>query len=200
MADRRSCEMERNTNETKIRLFLDLDPAGAAGCQVDTGIGFLDHMFTHVSKHGFMDIRLECDGDLEIDTHHTVEDIGIVFGKCLAKALGPKAGIVRYGSSIIPMDEALVLCAIDLSGRPYLNFDATFTTARLGDMDTEMFLEFFRAVAVAAGMNLHIKVLEGANNHHIAEGIFKAFARALDQAVRLDPRVAGSPSTKGMLE
>lgn len=188
----------RKTNETNIEMTLNIDGLGVNNIQ--TGVGFFDHMLTHVSKHGFMDLNLKCEGDLNIDTHHTIEDIGIVFGKCLSAALGDKSGIVRYGSATIPMDETLVLCALDLSGRPYLNFDAKFSTARIGDMDTEMFVEFFRAVAVSAGMNLHIKVLEGVNNHHIAEGIFKAFAKALDLATSYDPRIQGQLSTKGMLE
>lgn len=194
----RQVETKRVTKETEIAINLNLDGNGVYN--IDTGVGFFDHMLTHIAKHGFFDLDIKCKGDLYIDCHHTIEDIGIVFGKCINEALGDKVGIKRYGSAIIPMDETLVLCAIDLSGRPYLNFDVTFSTMKLGDMDTEMFIEFFRALAVSGGMNLHIKLLDGKNNHHIAEGIFKAFANALDIATSLDPRIVGTRSTKGLLE
>lgn len=190
--------INRDTKETKIKIVLDIDGKGISN--IETGIGFFDHMLTHISKHGFFDLDVKCTGDLEIDTHHTIEDIGIVFGKAIKKAIGNKEGIKRYGSAIIPMDETLVLCALDLSGRPYLNFDANLTVQRLGTMDVEMVKEFFTAISVHAGMNLHIKVLEGSNNHHIVEGIFKAFGNALDQATLFDSRIVGTRSTKGMLE
>jgi imidazoleglycerol-phosphate dehydratase len=195
---KRSCVIDRKTKETDIKISIDID--GNGSYNINTGVGFFDHMLTHIAKHGFFDLDVKCDGDLEIDCHHTIEDIGIVFGKCITKALGDKVGIKRYGSMIIPMDETLVLCAIDLSGRPFLNFDVDFTVNRIGDMDVEMVEEFFRAVAVNAGMNLHIKLLDGKNNHHIAEGIFKAFANALDTATMIDERIIGTRSTKGMLE
>ncbi len=190
--------IQRETNETKIELSLDID--GQGNSKLNTGIGFFDHMLTHIAKHGFFDLNVDCVGDLYVDCHHTIEDIGIVFGKAIRDALGDKAGIKRYGSCILPMDETLVLCALDISGRPYLNFDVDLTVQRLGDMDVEMVKEFFMAVAVHAGMNLHIKLLDGSNNHHIVEGIFKAFGNALDVASQIDPRIIGTRSTKGMLE
>ena len=191
-----SCE--RETNETRVKMSIDVDGAGVS--EISTGIGFFDHMLTHVSKHGFMDIKIKAEGDIEVDCHHTVEDVGIVFGKCLNEAIGDKAGIKRYGNAIVPMDESLVLCAVDFSGRPYLNFDAKFTVDRLGDMDTEMFEEFFRALCTNCGLTLHIKMLDGKNNHHIAEAIFKAFGKAVDMALTYDERIKGVLSTKGMLE
>lgn len=198
MMEQRIGTMNRNTSETKIDLTFNVDGSGQS--QLDTGIGFLDHMLTHIAKHGFFDLNVACEGDTYIDSHHTVEDIGIVFGKCIREAIGDKSGIKRYGSCTIPMDETLVLCALDLSGRPYLNFDVTLTVDRLGTLDTEMVKEFFMAVAVHAGMNLHIKQLDGSNNHHIVEGIFKAFGNALDIATQIDARIIGTRSTKGMLE
>lgn len=194
----RKAELERNTYETQIVMELDLD--GKGNHSIDTGIGFLDHMLTHIAKHGFFDLRLSASGDLNVDCHHTVEDVGIVFGKCLAKALGEKTGIRRYGSFAMPMEEALVLCALDISGRPYLGFAASFSTERLGTMDTQMIEEFFRAVSIHGGLNLHLKVLAGKNDHHIAEAMFKAFAKALDMAVAYDERIDGVLSTKGILE
>lgn len=194
----RTAYIERNTFETKIKASINIDGSGIN--HINTGIGFFDHMLTHISKHGFMDIDLKADGDLDVDCHHTVEDIGIVLGKMLADALGDKAGIKRYGQAIVPMDETLVLCAVDFSGRAYLNFDANFTVPSLGLFDTEMVEEFFRAVSDNCGLTLHIKVLDGKNNHHIAEGIFKAFGRAVDMATQLDERIDGVMSTKGMLE
>ena len=189
--------VSRKTNETDIQMELNLDGSGYA--KVDTGIGFFDHMLEGFSKHGFFDLHMECDGDLQVDSHHTIEDCGIVLGDAVKKALGDKSGIKRFGSCILPMDETLVLCAVDLSGRPYLVFDGEFTTERLGTLDTEMIREFFYAVSYSAGMNLHIKVLSPGNNHHMAEAMFKAFARALDEAVSHDPRVKGILSTKGSL-
>ncbi len=194
----RSADISRSTYETKIDMSLNLDGSGISN--ISTGIGFFDHMLTHISKHGFIDLDISCDGDLEVDCHHTVEDVGIVLGKCIAEALGDKAGIKRYGYVIIPMDEVLVLCSMDLSGRDVFVYEADFTVPTLGMFDTEMVEEFFRAVSSNCGMNLHIKVLRGSNNHHIAEGIFKAFGKALDMAVTVDPRIKGTLSTKGMLE
>ncbi len=189
--------VNRKTKETDISMKLELDGRGIA--KVDTGIGFFDHMLEGFSKHGFFDLDLKVTGDLAVDCHHSIEDTGIVLGNAIRKAVGDKRGIRRYGSCILPMDETLVLCAVDLSGRPYLVFDGTFTTDRVGYMDTEMVKEFFYAVSYSAGMNLHIKVLSGENNHHIIEGMFKAFARALDEATGIDERITGILSTKGSL-
>jgi len=194
----RQAEIRRDTFETKIELSLNLDGTGENN--ISTGIGFFDHMLTHISKHGFIDIELIAKGDIEVDCHHTIEDVGIVFGKAIAKAIGDKKGIKRYGFFILPMDEALILCSMDISGRPYLNFDVKFPTEKCGDMDMEMVEEFFRAVTSNAGIDLHIKMLEGKNSHHIAEGIFKAFAKSLDMATGFDERINGVLSTKGMLE
>lgn len=193
----RNVLVQRNTKETKITMSLNLDGTGKAS--LNTGIGFFDHMLDGFARHGFFDLDLAVDGDLNVDSHHTIEDTGIVLGTAIKEALGDKAGIRRYGSMILPMDETLVLCGIDLCGRPYLNFDGEFTAERLGDMDTEMAREFFYAVSYAAGMNLHIKVLDGTNNHHIMEAMFKAFAKALDQATQMDERIQGVLSTKGSL-
>lgn len=196
MAERTVCK-QRKTKETDIRLELAIDGSGKA--HVDTGIGFFDHMLDGFARHGFFDLTLSCSGDLSVDSHHTVEDCGIVLGSAIKDALSDKAGIRRFGKSILPMDETLVLCAIDLSGRPYLSFDGAFTTDRLGEMDTEMVREFFQAVSYAALMNLHIKVISPGNNHHMAEAMFKAFARALDEATAKDQRISGILSTKGSL-
>lgn len=196
MAERVS-EIHRKTSETDIRLKLNLDGRGMAS--VKTGIGFFDHMLNSFARHGFFDMELQADGDLYVDCHHTVEDTGIVLGTAIKEALGDKKGISRYGYFILPMDEALVIAAIDLSGRPYFECDARFTAERVGDFDTEMVREFFYALAYSAGMNLHIKVLSGRNNHHIIECIFKAFAKALDMAVCVDGRIGGVLSTKGSL-
>ena len=193
----RSEELTRTTKETDIRLRIALDGSGQA--EPDTGIGFFDHMLSAFARHGFFDLTVECDGDLEVDTHHTVEDCGIVLGDAIASALGDKAGIRRYGQSILPMDDALVLCAIDLSGRGYLGWDLPFTAERIGDLETETVKEFFYAVSQRAGMNLHLRLLAGENNHHICEAAFKAFGRALAEAVSKDPRVTGVLSTKGSL-
>ncbi|MCD8330651.1 MAG: imidazoleglycerol-phosphate dehydratase HisB [Lachnospiraceae bacterium] len=189
--------VERNTAETKIRCSLTLDGSGKA--ELDTGVAFFDHMLSGFARHGFFDLILHCDGDTEVDCHHTIEDCGIVLGTAIREALGDKKGICRFGSSILPMDEALLLCAIDLSGRPYLVYDASFTNASIGQMDTQMAREFFYAVSYSAGMNLHIKEFYGENDHHIMEAMFKAFGKALDQAVRLDPRITDVLSTKGTL-
>ena len=187
----------RKTKETDIRATLNLD--GTGNSAIKTGIGFFDHMLEGFSRHGFFDLELKAAGDLVVDGHHTIEDTGIVLGTAIKKALGDKKGIRRYGSCILPMDETLVLCAVDLSGRPYLSFDADFTAERIGYMETEMVKEFFYAVSYKAKMNLHIKVLSGSNNHHIIEGMFKAFARALDEASQTDERITGILSTKGSL-
>ena len=172
--------VSRKTNETDIQMELNLDGSGYA--KVDTGIGFFDHMLGGFTRHGLFDLDVKIKGDLIVDCHHTIEDCGIVLGEAIKQALGDKKGICRYGSCILPMDETLVLCAIDLSGRPYLSFDAEFTTDRIGYMDTEMIREFFYAISYACGMNLHIKVLAGGNNHHVAEAMFKSFAKALDSS------------------
>ena len=193
----RSVLVKRDTKETKISLKLNID--GSGKYSLDTGIGFFNHMLDGFSRHGFFDLDVSVKGDLDVDCHHTIEDTGIVLGTAIKEALGDKAGIRRYGSMILPMDEALVLCAVDLSGRPYLQYHAEFTVPRVGDMDTEMAKEFFYAVSYAAGMNLHLKVLDGTNNHHIMEAMFKAFAKALDEATQEDPRIKGVLSTKGSL-
>lgn len=196
MADRISA-LSRKTKETDISVSLNIDGAGKA--QINTGVGFFDHMLEGFSKHGFFDLKLQCEGDLEVDCHHTIEDCGIVLGNAIKEAIGDKKGIKRFGSCILPMDETLVLCAIDLSGRPYLVFDGEFTAERVGYMDTEMVKEFFYAISYSAGMNLHIKVLNPGNNHHMIEAMFKAFARALDEATTYDPRITDILSTKGSL-
>ncbi len=188
---------ERNTKETKIQIQLELD--GSGDTELHTGIGFFDHMLDGFARHGFFDLKIHVNGDLEVDCHHTVEDTGIVLGNAIREAVGDKKGIRRYGSCILPMDEALVLCAVDLSGRPYYVSDAQFTVPRVGDMDTEMVKEFFYAVSYSAQMNLHFKVLSGCNNHHICEAMFKAFAKALDAAVAYDGRITDVLSTKGSL-
>lgn len=194
----RRADFVRKTKETDITISLNLDGKGDA--EIDTGVGFFNHMLEGFARHGFFDLDVKVTGDLEVDCHHTIEDAGIVLGTVIKKALGDKKGIRRFGSCILPMDETLVLCAIDLSGRPYLVFDADFTSERVGDMDTEMVKEFFYAVSYTAGMNLHIKVLEGGNQHHMIEAMFKSFARALDEAVSYDPRIKDVLSTKGSLE
>lgn len=193
----RSTEIIRNTSETKIKLFIDLDGRGAS--EVDTGIGFFDHMLISFAKHGFFDLRVKVDGDLHVDSHHTIEDTGIVLGEAIRQAAGDKKGIKRYGSFVLPMDETLVLCGLDLSGRPYFDTDLSFTADRVGGFDTEMVREFFYAVSYAGAMNLHIRQLSGTNNHHLMEAAFKAFAKALDEATGMDPRIADVLSTKGAL-
>ncbi len=193
----REAIVERNTKETKIRVRLKLNGSGKT--KLDTGVGFFDHMLDGFARHGLFDLEVSADGDLEVDCHHTVEDTGIVLGKAIFEAVGDKKGIRRYGSCILPMDEALVLCAVDLSGRPYYVSDAQFTVPKIGDLDTEMVKEFFYAVSYSAGMNLHFKVLSGSNNHHICEAMFKAFAKAMDMAVSYDERITDVLSTKGSL-
>ena len=193
----RTATIERNTKETKIRVTLKLDGTGSG--QIDTGIGFFDHMLEGFTRHGLFDLTAKCQGDIQVDSHHSIEDMGIVLGSAIREALGDKKGIVRYGSCMLPMDETLAMCAIDLSGRPYLVFDVPFKGAMVGTMDTQMAREFFYAVSYAAGMNLHLKVLYGENDHHMMEALFKAFAKALDAATRFDPRITDVLSTKGSL-
>ena len=197
MEQRRIAEYTRKTKETDIYLSFDLDGRGDA--KVDTGIGFFDHMLDGFARHGLFDLNVKVTGDLVVDCHHTIEDTGIVLGNAIKKAVGDKKGIKRFGSCMLPMDETLVLCAVDLSGRPYLSFDAEFTTDRVGYMDTEMVKEFFYAISYSAGMNLHLKVITGGNNHHMMEAMFKAFAKALDEATIIDPRITDILSTKGSL-
>lgn len=193
----RIASIQRKTKETDISARLNIDGTGSS--TINTGIGFFNHMLEGFAKHGFFDLNLNCEGDLAVDCHHTIEDCGIVLGNAVKEAIGDKKGIKRFGSCILPMDETLVLCAIDLSGRPYLVFDGEFTTDRVGYMDTEMVKEFFYAVSYSAEMNLHIKVLNSGNNHHMIEAMFKSFARALDEATTLDPRITDVMSTKGSL-
>lgn len=195
--EQRIASFERKTKETSIRASINLDGQGRT--DIRTGIRFLDHMLEGFARHGLFDLELHADGDIEVDCHHTIEDTGIVLGTVLKKALGEKQGIRRYGSFILPMDETLVMCAIDLSGRPYLNFDANFTVEKLGSFDTEMVRDFFYAVSYSAEMNLHLKQLDGMNNHHIAEALFKAFGKALDAATSEEPVMTGVWSTKGCL-
>ena len=193
----RKAEITRNTKETAISLQLNLD--GNGQYTIDTGIGFFDHMLSGFARHGFFDLILSVKGDLCVDCHHTIEDTGIVLGTAIKEAAGNKTGIKRYGSSILPMDECLVLCAVDLCGRPYLSWNAEFTVPSLGDMDTEMAKEFFYALSYTAGMNLHMKILTPGNNHHMMEAMFKAFAKALDMALTMEPRTSEVLSTKGSL-
>ncbi|SCX00240.1 imidazoleglycerol-phosphate dehydratase [Lachnospiraceae bacterium YSD2013] len=189
--------IERETKETNISLQLDLDGTGVAS--VDTGVGFMDHMLEGFAKHGFFDLKVKAKGDLNVDCHHTVEDLGIVLGIAIKETIGDKAGIKRYGSFILPMDDVLVLCAVDLCGRPYFEFDCQFATERVGYLETQTVREFFYAISYSAGMNLHIKVLNGINDHHKIEAMFKAFAKALDEATSPEPRSKGVLSTKGTL-
>jgi len=194
----RRSTVERATAETSVKLTLCLDGTGIA--QISTGVGFLDHMLTLFARHGNFDLNIEARGDVEVDFHHTVEDVGICLGQAISEALGNKAGISRYGDVTLPMDEALVLCAADVSGRPYLSFDMTFPTEKIGEFDSELIEEFFAGLVRQSGLTLHLKKLDGRNSHHIAEAAFKAFARALAKAVAADPCSAGRiPSTKGIL-
>lgn len=197
MSAERIGRQHRKTKETDIMLTLNLDGGGTA--QIDTGIGFLDHMLDGFARHGFFDLNVQVKGDLIVDTHHSIEDTGIVLGNTIRYALKDKRGIRRYGSCILPMDETLVLCAVDLCGRPYFSFEGEFTAERVGYMETEMVREFFYAVSYAAGMNLHMKIMAGSNNHHMIEGLFKSFGRALDEATMRDPRIKDIMSTKGSL-
>ncbi len=193
----REAKVERNTKETKIQVYLNLDGGGEA--ELHTGIGFFDHMLDGFARHGLFDLKVLVDGDLKVDCHHTIEDTGIVLGQAIREAVGDKKGIRRFGSCMLPMDEALIACAIDLSGRPYYVSDTKFTVPRIGDMDTEMVQEFFYALSYSGQMNLHFKLLAGSNNHHICEAMFKAFAKALDAAVTYDARITDVLSTKGSL-
>lgn len=193
----REATVNRKTKETDISMKLNLDGTGAF--QVNTGIGFFDHMLSGFAKHGFIDLDCKVKGDLEVDGHHTVEDTGIVLGQALREAVGDKAGMVRYGSFIMPMDDALILCAVDFCGRPYFSYDLKVNEEKCGDFETTLAKEFFYAVSYSAGINLHIKQISGENGHHILEAAFKAFGKAVDAATQLDPRVQGVLSTKGKL-
>lgn len=193
----RTAEISRKTAETDIQVIFNLDGSGNA--RVSTGIGFFDHMLNLWTKHGLFDLSLKTKGDLEVDSHHTVEDTGIVLGQALSKALGDKQGIKRYGTAFVPMDEALAMVSLDISGRPYLVFDVAIPTERIGSFDSEMTEEFLRALAVHAGLTLHVRLLAGKNAHHIVEAVFKALGRALDAATCQDERIVGVMSTKGML-
>ena len=193
----RTAIVTRKTKETDIVIELNLDGNGIA--DIDTGIGFFDHMLEGFAKHGFFDLTCKVKGDLIVDCHHTIEDTGIALGTAIKEALGDKKGIQRFGERFLPMDETLLLCAIDLSGRPYLVFDVDFSVERVGYFDTEMVKEFFYAISYAAGMNLHMKLMHGSNNHHIIEAAFKAFGKALDEACTYDERITDVLSTKGTL-
>ena len=194
----RIATIKRVTKETDITLTLNLDGSGVT--HIETGIPFFDHMINGFARHGLFDVDLVCKGDVEVDSHHSIEDCGIVLGEAIKQAVGDKKAIKRYGSALLPMDEALVLCAIDLSGRPYFYYDAKYTVPRIGTMDSEMVHDFFYAVSYSAMMNLHVKLIHGVNNHHIAESSFKAFAKALDMATMYEERLNGSVwSTKGVL-
>lgn len=187
----------RKTKETDITVTLNLDGTGKN--DIDTGVGFFDHMLDGMARHGLFDLTVKVNGDLHVDCHHTIEDTGIVFGQAILEAVGDKAGMKRYGSMILPMDETLALCAVDLSGRPYLKYDAQFTVERIGTMDTEMIREFFYAVSYSAMMNIHLKIMDGDNNHHMAEALFKSFGKALDMATMREPRIEEAWTTKGSL-
>lgn len=193
----REASIQRNTKETEIKLKLTLDGNGYS--DIITGVGFFDHMLDGFTRHGLFDLCIRVHGDLNVDDHHTIEDTGIVLGTAIKEAAGDKKGIRRFGSCILPMDEVLVLCAVDLSGRPYYSSDAVFSSERIGDMTAEMVKEFFYAVSCSAGMNLHFKVLTNGNSHHLAEAMFKSFAKALDQATSFDTRITDVLSTKGSL-
>ena len=197
MQENRVAKISRKTGETDITMKLNLDGSGKAS--VDTGIGFFDHMLNSFARHGLFDLEVSVKGDLEVDSHHTIEDTGIVLGQAIKEALGDKKGIRRFGECMLPMDETLMLCALDLSGRPYLQFHVPLTVPQVGSFDTEMVHEFFYAVSYGAGMNLHLKMLDGSNNHHIIEAAFKAFAKALDGASMYDERIQDVLSTKGSL-
>lgn len=193
----RAAAVSRQTGETNIQVRVNLDGSGRH--QIATGVGFFDHMLVQIARHGLLDLDIAASGDLHIDAHHTVEDTGIVLGQALRRAFGDGRGIRRYGHAYLPMDEALAFCALDVSGRPYLVFDAAFPRAKVGDFDTELVREFFQAVATHSGITLHLQVRYGANTHHMIEALFKAFARALDMAKQVDPRVGDVPSSKGSL-
>ncbi len=197
MEEKRISSVERSTRETHIAVTLNLDGSGVS--DISTGMGFFDHMLEGFARHGLFDLTCRAEGDLHVDGHHTVEDTGIVIGQALAQALGDKKGIRRYGSAILPMDDALVLCAVDLGGRPWLNYDCSFPSGRVGDLDTELVREFFYGITCNAAINLHIRLLDGINTHHMIEAMFKAFAKALDTASGFDPRITDVLSTKGSL-
>ncbi len=197
MSENRVATINRDTKETRISLELNLD--GRGNCNSDTGIGFFDHMLTGFARHGFFDLDLSVSGDLYVDQHHTVEDVGIALGSAVREALGNKVGIRRFGSCILPMDETLALCAVDLGGRPYFSFDTKFPEERCGDFETCLVREFFYAISYSAGMNLHMKILSGVNSHHMIEALFKAFAKSLDEAAGRDARIQDVLSTKGTL-
>jgi imidazoleglycerol-phosphate dehydratase len=193
----RTASQTRTTKETDISITLNIDGSGKA--DIDTGIGFFDHMLNGFARHGLFDLSCHVKGDLQVDCHHTIEDTGIVLGQVIREALGDKKGIVRYGSCILPMDESLILCSLDLSGRPYYVSNAEFPTEKVGDMDTQMVKEFFYAISYSAGMDLHFQILADGNSHHMIEGMFKAFSKALDMATTTDPRIVDVLSTKGSL-
>ena len=197
VTEKRQATVKRKTGETDITVTFKVDGFGEA--EVDTGIGFFDHMLKSFAKHGLFDLKVKCIGDLYVDCHHTIEDVGIALGEAIKEAVGEKKSIRRYGDSILPMDETLIMCAIDLSGRPYLGFEADFTSDSVGYFDTQMVKEFFYAVSYNSQMNLHIRKITGDNDHHIIEGMFKAFAKALDEATIKDPRIKTILSTKGSL-
>ena len=193
----RTATCVRKTKETEIQVTLNLDGTGKN--EIHTGVGFFNHMLDGFARHGLFDLQVSVKGDLDVDCHHTVEDTGIVLGTAIREALGDKAGIKRYGHIILPMDETLALCALDLSGRPYLKYHADFTTEKIGELDTEMIKEFFYAVSYSAMMNIHLKIMDGENNHHMAEALFKSFGKALDMATMEEPRIKEAWTTKGSL-
>lgn len=193
----RSATVTRKTKETDIQVIFNIDGTGKG--DISTGVGFFDHMLEGFTRHGFFDLKCKVEGDLYVDGHHTVEDTGIVLGQAIKEALDDKKGIKRFGQFLLPMDDVLVLCAIDLSGRPYYQSNVSFTTPSIGGLDTELIREFFYAVSYSAGMNLHFQLFAGENNHHIAEAMFKGFAKALDEATTKDPRITDVLSTKGSL-
>jgi imidazoleglycerol-phosphate dehydratase len=197
LAETRTAEIVRKTRETDIRLRLDLDGTGRS--KIASGVGFLDHMLELFSRHSLIDLEVECTGDLNVDAHHTTEDIGICLGQALDRALGDKAGIRRYGHIILPMDETLVTCAVDLGGRPYWAWQASMPSPRIGEFDSELVADFWQAVSVHARMNLHVLLHYGRNAHHVSEAIFKGLARSIRDAAEVDPRGQGVPSTKGSL-
>ena len=193
----RTATCRRTTKETDILVTINLDGPGKN--EIDTGIGFFDHMLNGFAKHGLFDLTVKVKGDLEVDAHHTIEDTGIVLGQAILEAVGDKAGIKRFGYFILPMDETLALCAVDLSGRPYLRFEADFTADMMGDMDTQMVKEFFYAISYSAMMNIHLRILDGENDHHKTEALFKSFGKALDMATMPEPRISEAWTTKGSL-
>ncbi len=195
--EKRVSTVARKTKETDISISLNIDGSGISN--IDTGNGFFDHMLDGFTRHGLFDLTVKAKGDLNVDCHHTIEDTGIVLGQAIAQAVGDKKGIKRYGSMILPMDETLVMCAIDLSGRPYFVMDGEFSSPMVGDFDTQMVREFFYAISYSAGMNLHLRIITGLNDHHKIEALFKAFSKALDEATTIDPRISDVLSTKGAL-